>query len=242
VSQMGVLAAVLGMGLAAGDGGVAVAVAIYAAQHVLVKGGLFLAIGADAPGRRWAVLVPAAVVGLGLAGLPLSGGMVAKWVVKPALGDGLAGALSVASAIGTALLMSHFLMRLWGMAPRAGGTPLVPWLVVAVAAVVVPWWVGGALGLAMPGEVLSGEGLWKAGWPVAVGVMAAVAMRLGRVTLPAVPPGDVIVLADGLPARVEAAGAALERGEAWLRRWPVAGVSLLVVALALGAAMLWAPR
>ncbi len=242
VSQMGVLLAVLGMGLAAGDGGVAVAVAIYAAQHVLVKGGLFLAIGADAPGRRWAVLVPAAVVGLGLAGLPMSGGMVAKWVVKPALGDGLVGALSIGSAIGTALLMSHFLMRLWGMAPRAGGTPLLPWLVVAVAAVAVPWWVAGALGLAVPGEVLSGDGLWKAGWPVAVGVLAAVAMRLGQVRLPSVPPGDVIVLADGLPARVEAAGAALERGEAWLRRWPVAGVSLLLVALALGAAMLWAPR
>ena len=38
VSQMGFLVAVLGMGLAAGDAGRALAAAFYAAHHVLVKG------------------------------------------------------------------------------------------------------------------------------------------------------------------------------------------------------------
>ena len=45
ISQMGVIAAVLGMGLAAGDQGAALDAAFYAAHHVLVKGALFLAVG-----------------------------------------------------------------------------------------------------------------------------------------------------------------------------------------------------
>ncbi len=44
VSQMGLVAAVLGMGLAAGDGA-GMAAAFYAAHHVLAKGALFLAVG-----------------------------------------------------------------------------------------------------------------------------------------------------------------------------------------------------
>ena len=42
---MGFLATVLGMGLIAGDAGVAPIAALYAAHHVLVKGALFLAVG-----------------------------------------------------------------------------------------------------------------------------------------------------------------------------------------------------
>jgi NADH:ubiquinone oxidoreductase subunit 2 (subunit N) len=63
VSQMGVIAAVLGMVLAAGDGGVALSVGFYAAHHTLVKGALFLAVGvAQTTGARrlWPVLLPAA--------------------------------------------------------------------------------------------------------------------------------------------------------------------------------------
>jgi multicomponent Na+:H+ antiporter subunit A len=48
VSQMGFLAAVLGMGLSAGDAGAAPIAALYAAHHVLVKGALFLAVGVAA--------------------------------------------------------------------------------------------------------------------------------------------------------------------------------------------------
>ncbi|MBX9701568.1 MAG: hypothetical protein K2X74_19190, partial [Acetobacteraceae bacterium] len=48
VSQMGLLAAALGLGVAAGQGGTAVAVAFAASCHVLAKGALFLAVGAAA--------------------------------------------------------------------------------------------------------------------------------------------------------------------------------------------------
>ena len=52
ISQMGVIAAVLGMGLAAGDPGVALDTAFYAANHVLAKGALFLAVGVVAVTTR----------------------------------------------------------------------------------------------------------------------------------------------------------------------------------------------
>src|SRR5215813_6251258 len=63
VSQMGLLAAALGMGLAAGEPGVALGASFSAAHHMLAKGGLFLAIGVAAitGPRLWPVLIPAAV-------------------------------------------------------------------------------------------------------------------------------------------------------------------------------------
>ncbi len=54
VSQMGVIAAVFGMGLAVGDGDAALFAGFYAAHHTLVKGALFLAVGVAAGDRRQA--------------------------------------------------------------------------------------------------------------------------------------------------------------------------------------------
>src|SRR5271170_4445733 len=100
VSQMGLLAAVLGMGWAAGDAGAALAASFSAAHHILVKGALFLAIGVAAATRPrlWPVLAPAAVLALGLGGLPLTGGFLAKLALKAELGKGLVGALAALSA------------------------------------------------------------------------------------------------------------------------------------------------
>jgi formate hydrogenlyase subunit 3/multisubunit Na+/H+ antiporter MnhD subunit len=52
ISQMGVIAAVLGMGLAAADKGADLDAAFYAAHHALVKGALFLAVGVVAASSR----------------------------------------------------------------------------------------------------------------------------------------------------------------------------------------------
>ena len=129
VSQMGVVVAVLGLGLAAGDGTARMAAAFYAAHHVLVKGALFLAVGvaaAGAQGRRAWVLAPALLLCLGLGGLPFTGGAIAKYAVKDFFGTGVTAALSAASAAGTTLLMLHFLRpararRGDGRRARAGG-------------------------------------------------------------------------------------------------------------------------
>jgi len=137
---MGVIAAVLGMGLAAADKGTAL-VAFYAAHHVLVKGALFLAIGvaaASSPRRLWRVLPPAAVLALSLGGLPLTGGALAKLAVKAPLGDGVVGSLATVSAAGTTLLMLHFLRRLARGSSQdaraaAPARLALPWLAMALA-------------------------------------------------------------------------------------------------------------
>jgi formate hydrogenlyase subunit 3/multisubunit Na+/H+ antiporter MnhD subunit len=115
ISQMGMIAAVLGMSIAAADKGAAMEAAFYAAHHVLVKGTLFLTIGvaATVSGRRlWLVLLLAAVLALSLGGLPLTGGALAKLAIKARLGNGIASTAAAVSAPGTTLLMLHFLLRL----------------------------------------------------------------------------------------------------------------------------------
>jgi formate hydrogenlyase subunit 3/multisubunit Na+/H+ antiporter MnhD subunit len=81
VSQMGFLVALLGMGLAAGDSETSLAASFYAANHLLVKGALFLAVGVVMLTNRRLLgfkMAPAAIIALGLGGLPLTGGALAK--------------------------------------------------------------------------------------------------------------------------------------------------------------------
>ena len=246
VSQMGVIAAVLGMGLAAGDGGVLMAVAFYAAHHTLVKGALFLAVGVAQTTnarRLWPVLLPAAVLAVGLGGLPLTGGALAKLVVKAPLGEGIVGLLATLSSAGTALLMMHFLRRLAATSvhdAQAAATRLtLPWLAMAFASVAVPW----ALYLAVMGgtfaDALAPAALWSAVWPVLLGGALAVGLWRWGGSLPEVPEGDVVVLvAEDAKGLARATGSMLERLDGMLRQWPVAGVSLLAVAVVLAALML----
>jgi formate hydrogenlyase subunit 3/multisubunit Na+/H+ antiporter MnhD subunit len=133
ISQMGLIAAVLGMGLAA-DPNAASGAAFCAAHHVLVKGGLFLAIGVVAGTSRrqfWLIMSFAAVLALSLGGLPFTGGALAKLAVKEPLGTGLVAALSALSAIATTLLMARFLQSLARLATRdrreAGPGLIAPW-------------------------------------------------------------------------------------------------------------------
>jgi multicomponent Na+:H+ antiporter subunit A len=247
VSQMGVIAAVLGMGLATGDGGIALSVGFYAAHHTLVKGALFLAVGiaqVTSARRLWPVLLPACVLALGLGGLPLTGGALAKLVVKPALGEGIVGLLATLSSAGTTLLMLHFLSRLKAAsaldAPRQGASPLsLPWLAMAFASVAVPWALyltvmGGALS-----DALAPAALWSSVWPVLLGGIFAVGLWRWGGSLPEVPEGDVVVLvAEDAKGLARAVGSMLERLDGLLRQWPVAGVSLLAVAVVLAALML----
>ncbi|NJD32578.1 MAG: NADH/ubiquinone/plastoquinone (complex I) [Gammaproteobacteria bacterium] len=241
VSQMGVVVAVLGLGLAAGDGGAGIAAAFYAAHHVLVKGALFLAVGvaaAGAQGRRGWVLAPALLLCLGLGGLPFTGGAVAKFAVKDAFGTGVTAALSAASAAGTTMLMLHFLRRLAGAevkdAARAPTGLLLPWLAMAAAALLLPWFLYVPAGLGTVGGATGLEATWNAFWPVALGAAFAFALRGRADHLPKVPEGDIAAAlepAAGLTLRL---GAALEGLDADLRRWTVASVGLVLVAVAIG--------
>jgi NADH:ubiquinone oxidoreductase subunit 5 (subunit L)/multisubunit Na+/H+ antiporter MnhA subunit len=239
VSQMGFLAAVLGMGLAARDKSVALIAAFYAAHHVLVKGALFLAVGVagvTASQRIGVVVVPGVVVALGLAPWP-------SWRWKDPLGYGIAGTLATLSASGTTLLMLHFLHRLVLTAGRdpveaAAARLVAPWLAMAVASITVPWILYPFAGIGSLSDALAPAALWKVLWPVLLGGVLAVGLRRWGHRLPRIPEGDVVA-ASGVVARAAiASGAALERADSLLRQWAIASLLLLMLAILRATAML----
>ena len=242
VSQMGLLAAALGMGLAAGDSGVALGTSFFAAHHVLVKGGLFLAVGASAAAgpRLWHVLIPAAALALGLGGLPLTGGMLAKLAVKTQFGEGIVGTLAAWSAVGSTLLMLHFLRCLRQTTPRdPSPTALMrPWLIMAFAAVAVPWVLYLAVESGTLFEALSLGAFWAGFWPVLIGGVLAFGLWRWGDRLPSVPEGDFVVVGERAVRASITWSDALERADGYLRQWPVASLLLLILAIILGAAML----
>ncbi|RBP11988.1 formate hydrogenlyase subunit 3/multisubunit Na+/H+ antiporter MnhD subunit [Roseiarcus fermentans] len=237
VSQMGVIAAALGMALAAGDAGAPALVAFYAANHVLVKGALFLAVGAfSARGVRpglWSLL--ALALALSLAGLPLTGGFLAKAASKPLFGYGFAALLAAASSAGSALLMLHFSARLpeaWRYEATASPGPLVRfWPAAALGALVLPWLLFPFVGAV--GDALSLAKLWDGLWPILLGGLLAYALASAADRLPRIPVGDTIVVGEAAFARMLRVGALFDRLDAAFSRWPAAALALLAIALAL---------
>jgi len=183
------------------------------------------------------------VLALGLGGLPFSGGMLAKLAVKAQLGDGIVGTLTTLSAVGSTLLMLNFLRRLVQTTPRdpatAEPTGLVrPWLIMAFAAVAVPWVLYPASGSGTLLDVLAPETLWAALWPVLIGGVLAVGLWRWGHRLPRVPEGDVVVVGEAAIRATAPWGEAIEGADGYLRQWPVASLSLLTLVIILGAAML----
>lgn len=236
VSQMGVVAAVFGMGLLLGLAETPLHAAFYALHHMLAKGALFLGVGlalASGPAGRMLVLPLALLLALGFGGLPPTGGALAKAAVKPELGAGLAAMAGMLSAFGSTALMLHFVQRLrvaiqeapmatlhWGL----GG----PWLVLAVAALVLPW----ALYDTVTGK--APEGLWTITTIAPVLAGAAFALLWNRISqrIPEIPAGDVLVFAErGSPIR-DAVSRAVVGLEHATRPWSVAGIALMLLVLA----------
>ena len=91
---------------------------------------------------QWRVVV-STIVALGLGGLPLTGGALAKLAVKDFFDGSLIGVLADLSAVGTTLLMVHFLVRLsrsTAAEPTTGAALAVvlPWRLAALAATAMP--------------------------------------------------------------------------------------------------------
>jgi formate hydrogenlyase subunit 3/multisubunit Na+/H+ antiporter MnhD subunit len=250
VSQMGVAAAALGMGLVLAEPATAAAVSFYALHHALAKGALFLGVGLAAAlggrARLLLLLAPALVLALGFGGLPGTGGGLAKAAVKPQLGAGLVGVLAALSAAGSTLLMLHFTRRLTAIAPAAGaGRPapalVLPWLGLAGASVLLPWLLYAPLGFGDPFAAVAKDPVATFG-PILAGVLAALALARWEQRLPAIPEGDILRLASTATKAGGAGAGVVARAEAALRGWPAAGLCLLAVVLALAGAMLAAGR
>ena len=246
VSQMGVIMAIVGMGMVTRNAEAGPIAAFSAVNHLLTKGALFMAVGVVAEtGRRrlWTVLLPAGLLAVGLGGLPLSGGALAKSVAENLFGEGIAGMLATLSAIGTTVLMLHFLRCLKALAgddsdERAESGLRWPWLLMAMASFVVPW----ALYLLSPRyslpDALSPYALWSAMWPIVVGMALAWMLVSWKRRLPELPAGDILagLAAVWRPLTQGASGAAACL-DAAVRRWPLAGLVFLGLLLAFAVAM-----
>jgi formate hydrogenlyase subunit 3/multisubunit Na+/H+ antiporter MnhD subunit len=241
VSQMGVVGAVIGMGIVLSIEGTSLHAAFYALHHVLAKGALFLGVGvalAAGTSARVLVIPLALLLALGFGGLPPTGGAVAKAAVKGELGAGLVAALAALSAMGSTMLMLHFVSRVSlaasdGPAGAVARGMLVPWFALGGAALVGPWLLVAAVGEDFAAKLWSAEAML----PVALGTALALAWRRWGAAVPALPEGDVIVLLRRGAAPRRAAGQALVWFERQFRPWPAAGLALLAVVLVLMAAM-----
>jgi multicomponent Na+:H+ antiporter subunit A len=245
VSQMGFMVAVIGMGMIAGDGRAALATAFYATNHILVKGALFLSVGViAATGSRylWPMLLPTALIAVGLGGLPLTGGGLAKLVVDGPLGDGTASKIATVSAVGTTVLMLQFLRSLLNNVSqdpeaKAAAGLVVPWLTVAAGSIIMPWILYLIPSGTLP-DPLAPAAVWKALWPVLLGAGLAIALwRWGR-WLERAPQEDIGETESRVTKRAVACGKAIERMDAVLRSWPAAGLLLVILVIAFGEAIL----
>lgn len=212
ISQMGLMTAGVGIGLAAPGAwpAILVAITLYALHHGLSKGALFLGIGVVSNGdqtqrrRAWCALwLPA----LALAGAPLTSGIAAKTLLKaqalhaPAPWDTALTALLPWSAVATSLLMARLL---WLTFPCIVGNATThaavtgiarPWAWLLAFVVTVPVWHGpAAAALSLDGVI---DGLWPL---LLAGVATALVLRRRRArrtppdeTAPAlIPPGDIL--------------------------------------------------
>lgn len=238
VSQMGVVASMLGMALAAGDSSVGADAAFYAMHHLFAKGGLFLAVGMVAATgicRKWLVFLPCALLALGMAGLPFTGGALAKIASKSVLGSGMAATMAGVSAAGTALLMLHFLRQLWRMEKpekRSAGDLMAAFWALAVIGMVVRWAVYQGAGLGQFEDPFAAKTILNSLVPIAAGCVGF--LILSRVRLPAVPAGDVANCFSWLSGLAQWCGRISARGDFGVRRWTTAGGLLLAVVLLMG--------
>ncbi len=200
VSQMGLMLAATGAGLAAGLEAAALMspIAVYALHHGLAKGALFLGIGAMSASsgraaRRQRLALGA--ISLSIAGLPLTGGALAKLALKAPLGPA-SQLLVTVSAITTLLLLIHFIRTL--RPARMGETraPLirsVPVAALGAAALVLPWTAWELTGLS-PGYALDRANLINGALPLLIAAGAATLVRQARLAPPPAPQGDLLAL------------------------------------------------
>lgn len=253
ISQMGLMLVLVGSG--------SQGVAFFALHHGLAKGALFLSVGlmmlSTGPLRRRAVLGLAGLAALSVAGLPLTGGALAKLAAKEGVGDTLALALTLGS-VTTTLILGWFLIRLADLRETPAHAPawrslVAGVLLLAAVALVLPWglWSDEA---ALPRDYpIRPANMLAALWPV-LGGLALLAL-IPRKALPDYPPGDLLTLTRGWSIRrvlqaplAQHGGRSRKRSvlrflilckavEGRLMHWPVAGSILFGMAALLAATM-----
>jgi formate hydrogenlyase subunit 3/multisubunit Na+/H+ antiporter MnhD subunit len=242
ISQMGFLAALVGVALAVPELAEACigAAVVYSVHHGLAKGALFLGVpvwkhfGADRT-------APLAVLGLcgaalAVAGAPFSSGAVGKYAAKNAVEGVTVAGLDLTQllplvATGSTLLLLRFgllLVRSERGPRHRPDAELWAWLLIVLTGITLPWtltrqWVPIA---AYPG--IEPVTLWGASWPILLGLAIGAAWwRLSaRDGVPAwaahpdgrtVPPGDLLVPEERVLRRIGRSAVRAEQGAARTR-------------------------
>lgn len=233
ISQLGQMAAVLGAGMASGNADAASLVAFYAVFHVLIKGGLFLALGAK--DENW-IRVLTIIMALGFAGLPLTGGALGKLAIKPVIGSGTASLMFSIAAIGSTMLMLHFARLLYRRSgERSGTSSMAPaWLAAAIAATVLPYtFFSGITGYPLS-YAFTPDVLFDLAWPIALGALLAWLASRASILIPELPAGDVtepiMRWIDRATGRVSAL---ITERETVSKQWQVSSSALILALCAL---------
>ncbi|MDF2094543.1 complex I subunit 5 family protein [Aquibaculum arenosum] len=216
LSQMGVLISALGVVQASPQAAPLLlpAVVFYALHHGFSKGALFLSVGVVQQGRtgRLLALSVAAVAAVAIAGAPLTGGSLAKLLVKAGVEEAQGTAASLVapllswSAVGTALLMLRFLAALAAEPrkqgeeskepPGAGWIFWIPFAGTAALAQLFAWSLVLVEGAEVAEKAVTAYGLWESAWPLLLALVLAAVWLLAerRLNLPKpdVAEGDLI--------------------------------------------------
>ncbi|MCA3561457.1 MAG: hypothetical protein IOC82_10575 [Aestuariivirga sp.] len=229
ISQLGQMAAVLGAGLAAGAREAGVIVAFYAVYHVLIKGGLFLMLGTQ--GRRIAAwqLGLAGFAALGFAGLPFTGGALGKLAFKDLTASGATSMLFSLAAVGSTVLVLHFLrlVRAAAQDPKPQLLSPAAWIAAVIAATPLQWSLFAAVTGASANSALRPEVLFDLAWPVAAGAALGWALAAAGTQLPQLPPGDIGArLIAALERQAGRLASAVVRAETQAHQWPVSTLTL----------------
>ncbi len=193
ISKMGLLAAGFGIALAHPHSSAALlpVITLYAINHLLVKSTLFIGLDLLERGRaRYWVLSGMLLLGLMLAGAPLTSGGLAKTAFAAALPESASwfGLWLATAAVATTLLMGRlaFLLRqVRTRKPSATGYALAAWLLLVASLVLLPLLAADA------------QHSLSAGWPLAGALLLILALwRYPAKWLGAwvgrIPPGDIL--------------------------------------------------
>ena len=189
ISQMGLITVLFGLGMVDHDAGcyATPVLTLYVVHHALAKSSLFFGYNLVATQRQtWSRLQAAAILlpALTLAGLPFTGGAVAKTAFKEltvSLGEpwhGLSTIFLPITAMGTTMLMLHFMCMLMRSETSGNTCKALDRMIFAasfIATVLTLWLWPAARNSAS--HSLAGAKLWQTLWPVAGGCLLFLVWR-----------------------------------------------------------------
>jgi formate hydrogenlyase subunit 3/multisubunit Na+/H+ antiporter MnhD subunit len=226
ISQMGLIATVVGVGLLAPASATlaSLAAVTYAVHHGFAKATLFLGIGvhkAGVHGRRHRLLTGGMVLAaLALAGAPLTSGWIAKRAAKDAvdlLPGATAGPLTIVlslAAVGTTVLMTRlvWLVREPARASSASRAGFYPWTASVIVMAIGNWLLPTVVPMPSAPVPFTRSGVWDGLWPVLLGLALSAGSwwlrRLRTATawsaFPPIAPGDLLVVVERSWPRLQA--------------------------------------